>query len=122
MNPPGFVGPADSFLRLLCLSVLLVFVVLMSQVSLFLRVGEYGRALDIHAIVLSALEDRPCEFRLEILGAVAEIGFCGTHMGCIRHGIFTAFRQPEHAVWEFLALFVGDLVVHSGENMVFVGL
>lgn len=78
--------------------------ILNSKFSILLRVGEYCRRLYVHAVVAGEAEDGEGEARLEIFGAIAEVGFGGTYMGGVGHGVFAAFGETVKGVGELFAL------------------
>ena len=78
-----------------------------------LGVGTHNRTLDIHSEFPGAFEYGSGQTWFEIFGAVTEVSFGGAHVGCVGHGVFTAFGKSENAVRKFFFLFVADTVVHD---------
>lgn len=81
-------------------------------VSLFCVREDYGR-MDVDAVEACEAEDGVGQFRFECVGAVAEVGFGGTHVRGIRHRVFAAFRETIQRVGEFAALGRIELIVHN---------
>lgn len=77
-------------------------------------VGKDCRAFDVDTILCGTLQDCFCQTRLEVLGAISEVGFRRTHVGCVGHRILPAFGETEHAVGKILAFVVRDYVAHFG--------
>ncbi len=53
--------------------------------------GTDGGAFDIDAELAGAGQEGSGELGLEVFGALAEIGFGGTHVCCVSHRVFAAF-------------------------------
>lgn len=81
--------------------------------GLFFGVGEDGGGLDVDAQLTGAGEDGAGEAGLEIFGAVAEVGFGGSYVLGVGHGVFSSLGEPKHAVGQLFSFFGAKSVVHS---------